>query len=290
MKSQWDCLRENLGEWHGSFQQFDPDGHELTDTPSVLILDEQPAEKSIRLVLRRWSNLPPGASRDDVTPQEMVRSFTYPGPGYTVPFFETGAFSQGSLQWAPFGQFGAELALTTANRRLRFVQLFEGTVDGKSRLKNLTLIRETRAGQPDLASPPLTTDALVGRWKGKGMTLYPSGADATEITTDMTVSVNGDTLKQSLAFGNDSTAQTMESTGRIDGNSILFEQGKTAYRVLLLPGGGSAVYPTVIERDRSFLLEVGWLIAPTQRQRLIRQYNERGEWISLTLVQEHRQA
>ena len=288
MKSQWDCLRENLGEWHGSFTQFDPDGNELTDTPSVLILEEQPAEKTIRLVLRRWHNLPAGTSRDDVTPHEMIRSFAYPGPGYTVPFFETGTFSQGSLQWAPFGQFGAELALTCDNRRLRFVQLFEGTANGKSLLKSLTLIRETRAGQSESPSPPLTVNDLVGRWQGNGITLYPSGAEATEMATDMTVSVNGDILKQALAFGDRSTAQTIESTGHIDGNSILFEQSTTPYRALLLPGGGSAVYPTVIERDRSFLLEVGWLISPTQRQRLIRQYNQRGEWISLTLVQEYK--
>jgi hypothetical protein len=37
---------------------------------------------------------------------------------------------------------------------------------------------------------------------------------------------------------------------------------------------------------QSFFLEVGWLITPTQRQRLIRRYNAQGGWESLTLVTE----
>ena len=281
MKSQWDCLRTNLGEWHGSFTHFSPEGKELKDIPSVLVLDENPETKTIRLVLTR--------SPIDGPAHEMVRSFSYPGPGHTVPFFETGAFSQGSLQWAPFGQFGAELALTSGDRRLRFVQLFEGTADGKSLLKTITLIRETRAGCDVQPSSPSTVEALVGRWVGQAITRYPAGADPTVMDTDLSITANGSTLTQTLTFGAGSDTRTVESSGRIDGNSLWFDQGKSPYRVLLLPGGGSIVSPTVIERDRSFLLEAGWMVTPTYRQRLVRQYNDKGEWISLTLVEEHRQ-
>ncbi|NJM58929.1 MAG: DUF3598 family protein [Synechococcales cyanobacterium RU_4_20] len=31
MKSQWDCIRANLGEWHGSFTRFSLDGEVQTD-------------------------------------------------------------------------------------------------------------------------------------------------------------------------------------------------------------------------------------------------------------------
>lgn len=281
MKSQWDCLRQNLGEWHGSFTQFSPDGVELQDTPSVLVLEEQPEPQTMRLVLTRYPN--------GGTAHEMVRSFSYPGPGYAVPFFETGTFSQGSLQWAPFGQFGAELALTSGDRRLRFVPMFEGTADGKSVLKTITLIRETRAGCDDIPSPIPAVEALVGRWRGKAVTLYPSGQEATTMDTDLAIAVNGSTLTQSLSFGSGAALRTVDSSGRIDGHSLWFEQGSVPYRVLFLPGGGSMVSPTVIERDRAFLLEAGWLVTPTHRQRLVRQYSEKGEWISLTLVEEYRQ-
>ena len=289
VKSQWDCLRENLGEWHGSFTQFSPDGIELKDTPSVLVLEESPGSQTIRLVLTR--------SPVDAPVHEMVRSFSYPGPGWTVPFFETGAFSQGSLQWAPVGQFGAELALRSGDRRLRFVQLFEGTADSKSHLTDITLIRETRAGCHESPSPTLTVDALVGHWVGKAVTRYPSGADATVVDTDLRIAVDGPTLTQTLMFGAGANARTVESSGRIEGNSLWFGQGQSAYRVLILPGGGSVVSPRVIERDcqrhgepkRAFLLEAGWMITPTYRQRLVRQYNEKGEWVSLTLVEEYRQ-
>ncbi|MEM9213679.1 MAG: DUF3598 family protein [Cyanobacteria bacterium P01_F01_bin.150] len=286
MKSQWDCLRENLGEWHGSFTQVSPDGQELKDTPSVLVLAEDDAAQTIRLVLTR--------SPVDGPANEMVRSFSYPGPGDKVPFFETGAFTQGSLQWAPFGQFGAELALTSGKRRLRLVQLFEGTVDGKSLLKSITLIRETLAGHSDPPSPDLTVDALVGHWVGKAVTMYASGADPTSMSTDLKIAVDDDRLTQSTTFGGGADeVRTVESSGRIEGNSLWFDsnEGKNqlSYRVLMLPGGGSVVVPTAIERDRPFLLEAGWMVTPTYRQRMIRQYNERGEWMNVTLVEEYRQ-
>lgn len=38
MRSQWDCLLENLGEWQGSFTHFAPDGIALKEIPSVVIL------------------------------------------------------------------------------------------------------------------------------------------------------------------------------------------------------------------------------------------------------------
>jgi hypothetical protein len=39
---------------------------------------------------------------------------------------------------------------------------------------------------------------------------------------------------------------------------------------------------------QSFILEVGWLIEPNLRQRMIRSYSDKGEWVSLTLVTERR--
>jgi hypothetical protein len=56
--------------------------------------------------------------------------------------------------------------------------------------------------------------------------------------------------------------------------------------VLLLPDGASATCPLTLTPRQSFFLEVGWLITPTQRQRLIRRYNAQGGWESLTLVTE----
>jgi hypothetical protein len=43
-----------------------------------------------------------------------------------------------------------------------------------------------------------------------------------------------------------------------------------------------------VKSGHFFVLEVGWLILPNQRQRLVRSYNDKGEWVSLTLVTEQR--
>ena len=58
-------------------------------------------------------------------------------------FFENGAFSQGSIQWGPFSEFGAELGFIAGSRRLRIVQLF---AQASHEFKQLTLIREQLKG------------------------------------------------------------------------------------------------------------------------------------------------
>jgi hypothetical protein len=35
---------------------------------------------------------------------------------------------------------------------------------------------------------------------------------------------------------------------------------------------------------------VGWLLSPTQRQRLIRSYDQKGEWTGITLVTEEKES
>lgn len=44
--------------------------------------------------------------------------------------------------------------------------------------------------------------------------------------------------------------------------------------------------PTQIEPGAAIELEVGWSIEPNLRQRLIRTYTDRGDWLSLTFITE----
>ncbi|MHC5830307.1 MAG: DUF3598 family protein, partial [Nostoc sp.] len=46
--------------------------------------------------------------------------------------------------------------------------------------------------------------------------------------------------------------------------------------------------PLKVQLRQPLFLEVGWLIQPNLRQRMIRSYNDKGEWVSLTLVSEER--
>jgi hypothetical protein len=281
MSAQWMGVLKNLGQWKGSFGQFSPQGVLLEDIPSQLTLSLSENEQTVSFHLKRFS---------DITPiQDIVLQFQYPGPGSRIPFFEQGAFSQGALQWSRYSQSGAELSLIHDDRRLRLVQLFES---GQS-LSRLTLIRETLEGSNSLESPPLTLTDLIGTWRGEAISLYPDGRVTAPMQTTLAVKQEGDRLQQSLSYGQ----QTLVSTGRIedrvhpDGQfqRVSFAEGQQPMQLLLMPGGGSALCPIEVQAQKPFVLEMGWLITPNLRQRLVRSYDASGEWVSLTLVTEHKQ-
>jgi hypothetical protein len=98
------------------------------------------------------------------------------------------------------------------------------------------------------------------------------------------ISQNNQELTQKLTF----SQYTITSSATITNSMLDFEKSKPPVRVLLLPDGASVTFPLVIEGNSPFFLEIGWLIEPLVRQRLIRRYNAKGEWESLTFVEEKR--
>ena len=274
MRSQWECLLQNLGEWQGSFTRLSPQGELLEDTPTVVSLEGLNNNKTIRQVIRRFL---PG----DVN--EKVLEYSSLGRG--VLFFENGAFSQGSIQWGPFSEFGAELGLIDGNHRLRLVQLF----NRESQLGRLTLIREQLAGSDASQRPPLTLDRLLGEWQGEAVTIYPDGRSPDTYPTTLKLHCEDtNRLVQQLTFGNGESTRTITSAARIDGNLLHFNEGSQPVQVLLLPDGASATSPVEVKAGQAFFLEVGWLIQPDLRQRMVRSYSDKGEWVSLTLVTERK--
>jgi Domain of unknown function (DUF3598) len=265
MKSQWDCFLQNLGEWHGSFTRLSPHGEILGDTPSVLTL-ELDDQQTVHLNLCR------------VGKPDVLLSYTTVGGG--LKFFETGAFSQGSIQMAPFSQFGGELALLSGDRRLRLVQLFD--LDGQ--LDSLTLIREKLMGSTTPERSLLTLESLLGEWSGSAVTVYADLQEPETYSTTMSLHQDGDKITQAISFGDGQ----ITSTGTIHGSRLLFDRGSQTVQVLFLPDGASSTCPVQISKGQPLFLEVGWLIKSDLRQRLIRSYNSKGEWVSLTLVTEQK--
>ncbi len=275
MPSQWECLLKNLGEWQGSFSRFSPQGELLEDTPTVVSLEGLNDNKTIRQTIRR---LPPGQAVDE-------KVLEYSSLARSVLFVENGAFSQGSIQWAPFSEFGAELGLIEGNRRLRLVQLF----DKDSQLSRLTLIREKLAGTDTPERPPLTLEQLLGEWQGEAVTIYPDLRSPDTYSTQLKISrEESNRLVQQLTFGTGTSTRTITSTAKINGSILHFDQGALPVQVLLLPDGASSNCPLHVKPGYPFVLEVGWLLQPNQRQRLVRSYSDKGEWVSLTLVTEKR--
>ncbi|BAU08457.1 DUF3598 family protein [Fischerella sp. NIES-3754] len=265
--TQWECLLKNLGEWRGSFTRVSPHGEIIADTPSVVSLKGLNNNQTIRQIIR-------------LDGDEKVLEYSSLGRG--VLFFENGAFSQGTIQLGPFSEFGAELGLIYENRRLRLVQLF----DKNAQLEQFTLIREHLAGTPAIQSPALAVEALLGEWQGEAVTIYPDWRSPARYSTKMQLQLDSSgSLVQSLSFGD----RTITSTATINGSILTFSQDlQKQVQVLLLPDGASATSPLKVQFRQPLFLEVGWLITPNLRQRMIRSYNDKGEWVSLTLVTEHR--
>ncbi|AFY93751.1 DUF3598 family protein [Chamaesiphon minutus] len=273
MESNWDNFLKNAGEWVGTFSQVSTDGELLGSTPSILTLEALENNQLVKFRLRRFAN---GTSEQPTsdTAQE------YRSLGRQAVFFDTGAFSKGSLQVAPFTEFGAEYGFVAENRRSRLVQLF----DKQGGFNSLTLIREMREGTDAKLRPDLTVEQLVGKWAGKACTFYADWQDPKTFPTSLEVKQVGDSLEQQLAFGD----RTIASAAKIDGNILHFESGAAARKILLLPDGASSNTPLQVSHRQSFFVEAGWLLADDERQRLIRNYNDKGEWISSTHVVEYR--
>jgi Domain of unknown function (DUF3598) len=274
MANQWDHLLCNLGTWNGSFTRLSPQGEQQEDQPTRVTLEGLNANKTVRQTIDFLSE----TLRERLSPTGAIAQqqvLEYSSLSRSFLSFEGGAFSQGSIQLAPMTEFGTELSLIWGDRRLRLVQMF----GEDHHLANLTLIREYRGRQEE--KPPLTVEMLVGQWQGEATTIYPDWR-STQYNTYLTVTMEGDRLHQTLTLPN----LELSTSAQIQGSTLLFNQGKFPIQVLLLPDGASSNTPLSLPRGQSFFLEVGWLIEPNLRQRLIRSYDEQGSWSHLTLVTE----
>jgi len=275
MENNWQNFLKNLGEWRGSFTRVSLEGQVLDSIPSILTLEGLEENQLVRFRLRRFAQ----GSYDSEPSQDYVQD--YRSVGNQIIFFETGAFSKGPFQFAPFSQFGAEYGFVAGDRRLRFVQLY----DQDGNLSSLTLIREFRQGSHAQERPNLTLEQLLGTWEGTAQTVYPDWTPSETFSTRLEIQkINSDHLQQKLSFGQ----HTITSTARIDRNKLIFEDGTTPRQILLLPDGTSTNAPSKLELRTSFFLEVGWLVEPNERQRLIRSYNEKGQWGHSTFVRERK--
>ena len=270
MLSQWNCFLKNLGEWQGSFTRMSPIGEEVEDTPTIVTLEGRDNNKAVHQVVRY---LP-----DNEPPRDLVLDYT--NLNRTILFFENGAFSQGSVQWSPYGQFGGEFGLIEGDRRLRMVQLYDS-----SKFERIVLIREKSPQSNTPERPPLTVDRLLGEWQGQAVTIYPDFRNPDTYSTHLTIKrTDNNSIEQQLSFG----TRTITSSAKIDGSRLLFRESGLPIQILLLPDGASCNCPEEIKSGQPFVLEMGWLLQQNRRQRIIRSYNDQGAWVNCTLVTEEK--
>jgi Domain of unknown function (DUF3598) len=269
MLSQWESFLQNLGIWVGSFTQFSPIGEELENISSRLTLEALKNNQAAKLTLQRQGL------------QDLVLEFD--SLSRSLLFFENGAFCQGSMQFSPVSEFGAEFCFVHQNRRLRLVQLF----DTNNNLQKLTLIREYREGSELNERPKLTVDALLGKWEGEAVTMYSDLREPSIYHTKMQLEIDASgRLVQNSSFANRSP---LTSSATINGSILNFDNNpQNPIQVLMLADGASATFPVKVQLNQRLFLEAGWLIKSDLRQRIIRSYSNKGEWVSLTLVTERK--
>ena len=85
MRTQWECLLQNLGEWQGSFTRFSPQGELLEDTSTVVSFEGLNNNQTMRQIVRRF--------QPNQSIEEKILEYSSLGRG--ILFFENGAFSQG---------------------------------------------------------------------------------------------------------------------------------------------------------------------------------------------------
>ena len=274
MTSQWDYFLKNLGEWHGSFTRMSAQGEEIADTPTLVTLEGLNDNKNVHQVVRY---LPPNEPPRDVV-------VDYDDLNRSIIFFANGAFSQGSMQWGPYSTFGGEFGLIDndfgdGSRRLRMVELFNSS----AKLEKVVLIREKLPHSNIPERPVLTVESLLGEWLGEGTTMYADLSNPSTFSSHLQIrQKDNNHIEQKLSFGN----KNISSIGRIEGSKLLFEDSGLPNQILLLPDGASCNCPLEVKLGHNFVLEMGWLLKPDVRQRIMRTYNEKGNWISCSLVTE----
>jgi Domain of unknown function (DUF3598) len=272
MKSQWECVLENLGEWVGSFTAVTASGELIEDIPSNIQLTATSDRQAIHLVLKRFYELPGSTDR---FAKEVVWDFSTP-PGIGAVYFETGAFSSGALTVTVGVKTIAEFSLIEIDRRLRMIQTF----DPDRQLDRVTFVREYRQGTTAPERPHLEIADLLGTWTGIATTLAANSESPVVANTDstFTVSERGYRLVQAdRSVDMNAIDRRLQFTDAGDGQS---------YQMLLLPDGGYTITPTQIRLGCPFDLEIGWVYQPGKQQRLVRRYDSTGKWCSTTFVRE----
>lgn len=276
IEHNWENFLQNLGEWQGSFTSVSLTGELLDSTPSILNLEGLENNELVRFRLRRFGS--GGYDEPPISDDSQV----YRTLGRQAIFFPTGAFSKGTIQLAPHSEFGAEYGFVAENRRLRFVQLY----DRQGNLNSLTLIREFRSSTNAPERPPLTVEQLLGRWQGTAHIAYADWQPSETCNTHTEMQrLDNSRLQLETRLGD----RTLTTTAQLTNNILHYEE-PSARQMLLLPDGTSSTTPLQISHRQSFSVELGWLVSPREQQRLIRNYNEQGEWISAMHLIEHRVA
>ncbi|MEM9272999.1 MAG: DUF3598 family protein [Cyanobacteria bacterium P01_F01_bin.143] len=271
MVSQWNYFLKNIGTWKGSFTHLSAEGKEIKDTPTVITFEASSDKQAVHQVVNYVpKNQPASKVSVDYTPASLSRDLI---------FFEDGSFCRGNSQWSGYGNFVSEFGLIERDRRLRTVNIYNNSTN----LNRIVFIREKLPDSNTPERPQLKVEDLLGEWQGEATTIYPDSSEEKISQSHLKITQKAhDQIEQEISFGN----RKITSTAKILGSRLLFENSNLPIQILLLPDGGSCNCPLEIKPGYGFVVELGWLVKPNKRQRIMRNFDQKGTWISSTFVTE----
>lgn len=275
MTNQWENFLQNLGTWRGSFTTMTLAGEVLKDIPSILEIQPVNGDRQhIQLDLNYFAS----GGYDGAPTKTIQQNFQSLSP--LMAFAETGAFSIGPSAYFGVGTFVAEFNFVAGDRRQRMVHFF----DVHGNFEKLVLIREFREGTPTPEKPPLTVDQLVGTWAATSYTYGANLPNPVVGQSQLQFKIVGDYLQQSI----DLEQRQIQTKALIVGNNQLKFTSDNPRQITLLPDGGSINVPLKLSHSTAFFVEVGWLLSPNLRQRIMRNYDASGKYTNSTFITEKR--
>ncbi|ELS00828.1 protein of unknown function (DUF3598) [Xenococcus sp. PCC 7305] len=271
MSSQWDYFLNNIGTWQGSFTHLDAKGIELKDTPTIVTFEATHNNQTVHQIVNYLPQDQPASKVEvDYAPTSLSRDLI---------FFPNGSFCRGNTQWNGYSNFVSEFGLIAGDRRLRTVNIYNNSIN----LNRIVLIREKLPDSNTPERPQLTVEDLLGEWQGEAMTIFPDSSEPKISKTHLKIKQKDQNhIEQQLSFGN----RKITSTAKLLGSRLLFENSNLSVQILLLPDGCSCNCPLEIKSGHGFVLELGWLLQPNKRQRIMRNFDQHGTWINSTFVTE----
>ncbi len=264
MKSQIQRLAMHLGRWEGVFADFSPDAKFIGQKESV-ILFEEPAPNVIR-----QTNRYPGCA-DKV--------WEYRNLSEGLRFFEDGSFSNGRVQLAPFSAFAAEQGFLYGDYKARMVHLFD--TDGKA--SAVTTVQETRGSRQGPTPAHNSLEDLLGIWRGEALVLSPDWSETEKFGSELMLEKVGVQVRRQSKIGGHAVCES----GTDEDGFVNFD----SYRMVFYPGNLLAISPwqlPIFSSNKSFFIEIGWLIESGDSLRMIRHYDAKGSWEKTVLIKEQK--
>ncbi|CAN6470068.1 unnamed protein product [Victoria cruziana] len=312
----------NLGNWNGSFYQFDGTGNLLQTLTTRLAASSYGEDEFISLIQTLYIKQPASEYEPDSEwteykikesnlftvdkyqqigffPEEKAFALRYQTAGMLEATLRAGVLGEDDIgEESPKGlkipskkpSIVCENCLYSQKNDMR-ARAFH-IMDPRGVLEMLLIFLEKENGTPILSTPDKLSDdstdritPFLGEWRGHSITKRTGlyGATISEADTQVLLEMKDGQLTQNITSTSNNGTSNIHWTGSISGNLVSFDGG---FQMIMLPGGMYMACPEDLSKNvaksQSFHLEFCWMESSDRRQRLVRTFDIDGLAVSST--------